>query len=83
MTLKSKWTAGLKEEEKEELTSLIKGSARVLERLNYLIDQKLQTNYKQMIQSDSYATSNWSEYQADRIGYIRAMEEIKGYLTLK
>lgn len=74
--MKTVWTKGLKDQEKEEMITSFSSSALIRKRLTALINEKITTNRKSSIGVDKYNSPGWAYLQADAVGYERALEEI-------
>ncbi len=79
MKISKKWTAGV--EAPEEFEAKLKEQKPLFQRLYAILNEKTSANYKQNIRADKYEIPNWSERQADSIGYARALEEVKQLLA--
>jgi len=75
MDIPSKWTRGVENE--KEFKSKIIEQRQLFERLYDIIDELETSNYKDSLKKGHYDKVAWPEYQADAIGYSRALSEIK------
>lgn len=75
MEIPKAWARGL--EEREEFESKLLSQKNLFERLYDIIDEMEQTNDKDSRKKSHYEKPAWSEFQADAIGYSRALSEIK------
>jgi len=75
MDIPNKWIRGLEDE--EEFKSKLLEQKRLFERLYDIIAEMEKTNYTDRIKKGNYDKVSWSEFQADAIGYSRALSEIK------
>lgn len=74
--MKTSITAGLKGLELDNVKMEYLGSPVLRKRLTELLIKKQEESYKKRISESSYENPNWSAYQADGIGYERAINEI-------
>lgn len=77
--LNRKWLNGL--ENPEEFEKKMIEQKELFKRFYELIDNKSKANYKERLKKDNYTRANWSELQADAIGYERCLEELKALLN--
>jgi len=75
MGISAKWTAGA--EDKEEFESRLLEQKNLFERLYDIVDGMENANDKDKMKKSHYEKKAWSEFQADAIGYSRALSEIK------
>lgn len=75
------WTAGLSKEEAAALVRRLKDSEEVFLRLSYILDQRLKDSVNKQMASQSYDKPSWPYFQADCVGYQRAMKEILTLIT--
>jgi len=79
--LSVQWTANIKDKkEKEEFVKYVHGSSGVLERLEDILDSKVNASRPTL---KDYELASWPYYEADRNGYNRALEEILELITLE
>ena len=76
MSIPDKWTRGI-EDDAKEFESKLKAQRNLFERLYDILDELEDTNYRERIKKSNYDRIAWSEFQADAIGYNRALSEIK------
>jgi hypothetical protein len=69
--------------EKEEITQLLAGSTKILGILNRLIEEQIESTDKQILSWKRYFMPRWSEYQADQIGYKRALRYVQTIIKEK
>lgn len=70
------WLSHLKTaEEKEKFKNYIASSGGVLDRLVEIIDNKL--DVREVFKEEDYKNPSWAYMQADRNGYVRALNELK------
>ncbi len=74
----AKWLANV--ENPEELQKKLLEQKVLFARLYDMLVIKEASNYKNKIKKSNYEIENWSEQQADSIGYARCLEEIKSLL---
>ena len=79
----SKWHNHLKGNESNEMKALVHESRRVLERLEQLLDDKMNAAYKDMRKSSNFEDAAWTHKMADQLGYCRALDEIKALIKIK
>lgn len=78
--MKLNLTAGLdKDEEKLFRTEFI-SSAFMRKQIRNVLQKKIESYYAGMRDKGGYEKSSWAFDQADSIGYIRAMNELKNLL---
>lgn len=58
-------------------------SEEVLDRIKQVLQEKLDANTIKLLEPANYDKPAWSEYQADRIGYARALTEVIQLLTFR
>lgn len=74
--MKTSITAGLKGVEASDIEAEYLGSPALRKRLVELLMKKQNESYKKRISESSYDSPNWDRYQADGVGYERAINEI-------
>lgn len=74
--MKTSITAGLDDQQKEEVISSFLASATFRERLATILQKKIDANSKEVRSKDAYGIANWAYLQADAVGYERALEEV-------
>lgn len=74
--MKLSLTLGLNEQEKEDISGQFKASFLLRQQLTKILNDKISATNKAMRALDEYNKSSWPMYQADRLGQIRAYEEI-------
>lgn len=74
--MKTVWTKGLNEQQKEEIRGAFVGSANLRSRLTHLLNEKIQSRRKDSIGVDKYDSPGWAYLQADTVGYERALNEV-------
>jgi hypothetical protein len=74
--MKTVWTKGVKAEDVELMEREFKEARALRKRLKELLEEKLNTKRTEKRSKDGYANPNWAYFQADAIGYERAITEI-------
>lgn len=74
--MKTSWTAGLNEEQKQRMKEDYQGSIGMRMRLKELLENKKSSIRVSNLSRDAYNSPSWSLLQADGVGYERAMNEI-------
>ena len=79
--LSTEWTAHLKTpEEKKDFETYVRNSTGLLEVLEKIINNKLRILEK--TKDEDYDKPSWANYQADRLGQIRAYRHLKETIQL-
>ena len=79
--LSTEWTQHLKtKEEKDKFEAYIRNSTGLLEILEKIINNKL--NKLETTKDEDYDKPSWANYQADRLGQIRAYKHLKETIQL-
>mgnify|MGYP000694568427 FL=1 len=81
--MKTSLTSGLDEQQKDEMEREFGASARLRERLIYILEGKMETNKKEVRSKENYQNPSWAYLQADGIGYERAISELISLLSSK
>lgn len=82
--ISTQWTKHISgKEEKENFKSRVVYSEDVLNVLNNLLKEKVDASAKSSEQETNYEKPSWAEYQADQLGYRRALREISHLLEIK
>lgn len=81
--MKTSLTSGLDEQAKDEMEREFGASARLRERLIYILENKMETNKKEVRSKENYQNPSWAYLQADGIGYERAISELISLLSSK
>lgn len=81
--MKTSLTSGLAPQQKEEMEREFGASARLRERLIYVLENKMETNKKEVRSKENYQNPSWAYLQADGIGYERAISELISLLSSK
>lgn len=74
--MKTVWIKGLDEVKKKEVEREFKESALFRKLLTEILNEKLKTKHNESRSKEGYASPNWAYFQADAIGYERAITEI-------
>lgn len=74
--MKSKWLAGLSDQEKEDLKASIIAASPAFKRLKTLLEGKYDESRTSQLKRDTYDKAAWPYYQADCNGYQRAIQEM-------
>lgn len=83
MKLSTRWTSNLKEKkEKEEFTSQVLASRRVLDRLKHLVEASQKASVNKSRKEDNFTLPAWSEHQAYQLGYQAAIDEVVKLINL-
>ena len=82
MKLSTLWLKGLTPDDKKELTLRVIENQRIIEAVQKIIADKAKSANRELLKQQ-YESPAWSELTADRIGYLRALEEMKSILTLR
>ena len=77
--INSKWIAGI--ENPEEFEKKMLEQMDLFKRFYDLLEAKQKANDKSQLKKDNYEIPNWTQRQADHIGYNRCLEEIKALLN--
>lgn len=75
------WTANLSDKEAEELVSKLKMAEEVFDRLSFILDQRMKSSIDEQHSSKRYESPNWALFQADAIGYQRALKMVKDLIS--
>jgi len=79
--LKTKWTQHLQTpEERKKFKESVQNSKFVLDRLKEICYNIIEESEK--TSHADYSKPSWPYYQADRLGYVRALKEIISLLQL-
>lgn len=69
-------TKGLNEQEKKEVEGEFIASYHFRQQIIRLLEEKIESTQRAMRDLKGYEKGSWAMYQADRLGQIRAYEEI-------
>lgn len=74
--MKKNWIAGLDKQRSDEIRRDFDASAGLRQRLTDLLNDKIAVKRKEILSKDMYDSPSWTFYQADAIGYERAINEV-------
>lgn len=74
--MKTIWTSGLKPDAKRELVEDFNGVPALRARLIEIIEKKIRSDKASKQSPEGYSLPSWPMFQADGIGYERAMREV-------
>lgn len=74
--MKTVITAGLDQDQINELKGDFKASLALRLRLQKVLEDKVQEHFKAQYNRDGYESPNWTAMQADSMGYIRGLREV-------
>ena len=77
-----RWTKNLKKGDKEKFEEYLKHCRSAFEKLSEILEEDLQASIKDGQNKDHYFMPAWSEYQADRIGTQRTLQNIIDLIKL-
>ena len=78
--MNSTFTKALTEDQKSEYEKHFKSSYLYRKMLTTAIDHKKNEITKSLLSKSNYDKKCWSEFQADGIGYLRALDDIKSWI---
>lgn len=78
--MKSTVIKGLNEEQARIVNLQFKEATALRRRFTEILDEKIATKRKEMHSKDGYNSPSWPYYQADSLGYERALMEIMSIL---
>lgn len=78
--MKTTWTKGLTSTDEAIISQQFKEGRVLRRRLSEIIKEKIETKRTSSISNDGYDKPNWAYYQADSVGFERAMKEILSIL---
>lgn len=79
--MKKSIIAGLTKEQAEEISRDFVASAFLRKRLSDILDQKISSKRSECTSKASYDSPAWAYYQADALGYERALKEVISLLS--
>ena len=79
--MKLAWTKGLSAEAKEAIRKEFEASGLLRERVNTIIQDKINSARKESTLKSSYDNPNWAYLQADLVGFVRALEELQSIFS--
>jgi hypothetical protein len=74
--MKQSWTLGLEPDIAKEIKGDFKSSLLVRNRLAVLLNDKITSSRRALVNKEGYEVANWAYKQADGIGYERALQEV-------
>jgi hypothetical protein len=74
--MKQSWILGLEPDIAKEIKGDFKSSLLVRNRLAVLLNDKITSNRRALVNKEGYEVANWAYKQADGIGYERALQEV-------
>ena len=79
------WTKGLKKgsTELKDVEEAFKASAFLRRKMLEVLEQVLKEELDKKLADAGYESPSWAYRQADSVGYVRAIERVKGLLTEK
>ena len=83
MKVSSSVTHAMSAEEKEEFIKRCQASKDVIDRFKIAVEKRLAAYKAESTRPDKYEKAAWPYYQADSIGYMRALDEIIKILNIK
>ena len=81
--MKSVWVNGLKPDAASEMRSDFGASASIRNRLELIIQDKIESRRRISGGVDQYDKASWAYLQSDAIGYERALNEIISLISSK
>ena len=83
--MNSAWLKGVTKgsEYEKDIRAAFKESLLIRKRLIEVLEEKYQVAAKDRLSSSGYESPGWAHYQADAIGYARALQEIMKILEEK
>lgn len=80
--LNPRWTKEIPTEQIEEVEKRLISNKDLFLLLDKILEQKLEANNRERRNKKNYALAAWAEYQADSLGYERALTEVRSYLQI-
>jgi hypothetical protein len=74
--MKQSWILGLEPDIAKEIKGDFKSSLLVRNRLAVLLNDKITSSRRALVNKEGYEVANWAYKQADGIGYERALQEV-------
>ena len=81
--MKTSLIAGLDENGAEEVRAEFRHSGRLRERLIGVLNDKKASYRSEILSKTSYEKASWPDFQADAIGFERAIDEVISLLMSK
>lgn len=78
--MKTTWSKGLNAERAQEISREFTEARLLRRRLSELLEEKLKSKHVESRSKEGYASPSWAYFQADAIGYERAITEILSIL---
>ena len=72
--ISTEWASNLKPEEREQFNNLVLGSKKVLDRAVEILYNRVKSREVPSIKD--YDSPSWPYLQADRLGELRALQEV-------
>lgn len=82
MRLSSQLLRGIKRDEVEKYKQYLIHNKELLDRIVGILKNKVQTSSNEMRSQVAYDKASWPYYQADQLGYQRALTEMVNILSL-
>lgn len=79
--MKTELLKGKNQQQKEQFRADWVASRPVREHLGDILESRIKETSRKRLSRAKYFMPSWKEYQADCIGYIRALEELKQLLS--
>lgn len=80
MALATQWFSHLHPSEQEAFKSQVRNSTNVLDRLLQIVYNKIQSESSSSV--IDYDSPSWAYRQADKAGYLRALNELKEIINV-
>ena len=74
--MKTVWLKGLNSDQSKDVTREFTEAKLLRYRLTELVKQKVQTKRNESQSTEMYNSPSWAFYQADALGYQRALAEV-------
>ena len=74
--MKKTWIVNVNKELAEEIRGNFKSSALIRERLTAILNERITSKRNEVMAKTSYESPSWAFYQADALGYERALNEV-------
>lgn len=81
--MKTEWTSGLKPDAKKEIVEDFNSVPALRARLIDILEKKIRSNASSRTSTDAYALPSWPMFQADGVGYERALRQVISLLESK
>lgn len=83
MSLNIHWSSHLTGDAKDKFVQTVLNSDVVLNRLLTIVLQKEKAEEARRLSDKGYEDPNWAHKQADSVGYLRCLNEMKQLLDIK